>query len=237
MKLSDSLAIIGGGDSECSIPDNIEVWGQNNVYTSQNHKYTRYFEIHPFMSSPNGWLRKGQKTWREKSIDTYISEVNALSIPVYTQTIENNPFTHAIPLPLEDLLKNYRRFFDTTIAYMLGLAGLEGFKKIYLCGIDMCTKLEHQLQKASVTYLCGLLEGRGVEIITSLDSPLLESDALYAFGTNRRSLWRQRVDAMRQYIQKERARHHDMLQQYIGAENCLENMTDFYTTLIKEKLS
>jgi hypothetical protein len=120
---------------------------------------------------------------------------------------------------------------------MLGIAGLEGFKKIYLCGIDMCTKLEYQLQKASVTYLCGLLEGRGIEIITSIDSPLLESDALYGFGTSRRALWQQRVAAMKQYINTERQKHHDMLQQYIGASNCLENVEDFYTTLIREKLS
>lgn len=230
-----TVTMLGGGDSEISLEG--EIWGINNNYTIfPGVIFSRIFEIHPFSLSQNGWLRKGSSIFRDKPIDVYIQELNALNVPIYTQEIlPLNPFTRAVVLPLENLKARFRHFFDATMSYMLALAIMEGFTQIRLGGIDLCTTQEYIEQKASVTYFCGLAEGLGIEVITGKDSPLLESDSFYGFTEGKRKLWHHRVEAMRQYINTESQKHHDMLEQYKGAANCLKNMVDFYTLLIKEK--
>lgn len=220
-----SLLLVGGGDSTVTYPkENIEIWGQNNVFMIHSLPYTRWFEIHEITPMH----RKGSPSFRGMSIKDYIKAIDDLNIPVYCRP--DAPFKNKTALPD---LSEFRQFFDTTISYMIAFAIKNGYKDIFLKGIDMCTSEEHIKQKASVTYFLGLAEGNGIHIHTGKDSPILESEALYP-ETGKRFLWDQRINALRQHMETESTKHNNLLQQYIGAKNCLENVKDFYTLLQKE---
>jgi hypothetical protein len=229
--MSKHVYILGGGDSgnQLETPEpGAEIWGNNNCFEHFSVKWTRWFEIHPFNLRDGTWLRKGQETFRSLKINDYIARIDALSVPVYSQT--PSPFKNALSLPD---LSSFRPFFTNSISYMVAVALLEKFTHLHLYGIDMASSGEYRDQKASLTYFLGLAEGRGVKIDIAKGSPILETDVQYGFGKSKFSMWDQRVKAMRSYIQSELASHQSLIDQYKGSLKALETMEDFYTQLTK----
>jgi hypothetical protein len=230
--------IIGSGDSGegfGSFPfEDGEIWGVNNLFILHpNIHWTRIFEVHSFsLKPPNTWLRKGEESWRNLSINDYIFQLDSSGIPIYTLPHPECPFKNPVIIDLK-ALQVFRNFFSTTISYELALAILEGFTDIHLIGIDMVLSSEYRDQRPSVTYFIGLAEGRGITVTISKGSPIVENDYLYGLGVSKFTLWDRRITAMRTYMDSEIAKHNSLIDQYKGAKNCLVNVEEFYTLLLQ----
>lgn len=235
------VTIIGSGDSGYGFENHAfsdsELWGINNFPVKYpSLPWTRVFEIHTFSLKENGtWLRKGQETFRDLPINTYIATLNNLKLPIYILPHTQNPFTNSVTLPIEEWLTRYRQMFSSTVAYQIVLAIEEGFSHIDLVGIDMVLSYEYRDQARGVAYFIGLAEGKGIEVSVSSGSPIVDMDYLYALTSSKMDLWHQRITAMRSYINTEKSKHQSLMDQLIGSEKCLDTMIEFYTTLQKKE--
>ena len=176
------VAIIGGGDSRLDAPfedRGIEIWGVNNCYRDLP-RVDRWFEIHPVFTDGQRWYRRGLTEFRGISVDRYLQELDALNVPVYVQ----HPITlirRSTAYPLQEILAAFhRKYFTSSVSYMIALALHLGAKEIYLYGINMATN-EYHLQRPSAEYWIGRAEGLGVKVAIPETSSLL-NDPLYGFG-------------------------------------------------------
>lgn len=71
--------------------------------------------------------------------------------------------------------------WTNTIAYMLGYALLKGAKHVGVWGVDMAHSTEYVEQRHGVTFLLGMLLGRGVEVHLPEGCALLHSDHVYGY--------------------------------------------------------
>ena len=233
------LYIVGSGDSgwgfeKLHFPQGTELWGVNNMPIKHpSVPWTRIFEVHAFARKGETWLRKGQETFRDLSVNDYIASLNALDIPIYVLPHEECPFTNAVTVDLPTLRSKYRDFFSTTLSYELALALEENFSSIDLLGVDMTLSSEYRDQRPSVTYFIGLAEGRGVVVTTPLDSPIVRNDYAYGQGVSSLTLWDMRINALRSYNEKEIRRYESLIDQHKGSLATLTTMVEFYTTLQK----
>jgi len=124
------------------------------------------------------------------------------------------------------ILANFRRYFTNSISWEIALAILEGFKTIYIFGVDMAQDCEYSFERPSVEYFCGFAEGRGIKLILPEKSDLLKAMWLYPFENvapfrtkmqSRRVELRDRAGQLGQQTQSFRDQH----MQILGA---LENM-------------
>jgi len=237
--MDKKVTILGSGDSGWGFQNRIfeegaEVWGVNNMPIKHpSVPWTRIFEVHRFSQKRETWLRKGQESFRDISVNDYIEKLNALDIPIYVLDHPETPFTNAIIIDLPTLRSRYRDFFSTTLSYELALALEEGFTSIDLLGVDMTLSSEYRDQRPSVCYFIGLAEGRGVVVTTPPESPIVRNDYAYGLGTSSLTLWDQRINALRDYNNREIRRYESLIDQHKGSLSTLSTMIEFYTTLQK----
>jgi hypothetical protein len=227
--------IFGAGDSGLNtLSFEGEVWGINNIMTLYPHiPFTRIFEVHAFTRIKDTWLRKGEKTFRNLSINTYIDQLNNSGVPIYILPHQECPFKNTVTIPIDALIREFRDFFSTTVSYELALAIREGFSEICLVGIDMILTSEYRDQRPSVTYFVGLAEGKGIKVTTSKGSPLVKNDYRYGLGISKFTLWDRRLTEMRRHMISEISKHQSLIDQYKGAQNCLVNIEEFFTSLLQ----
>ena len=126
-----------------------EIWGENQLYRFIP-RADRWFEIH--------------KDWNAAVIPgtDYHRWLKEAPIPVYMwDVIPSIP--HSIRFPVEQYLQEFSDYRTSTIAYMLGLAILEGFTTIGLWGIELAIGSEYFYQGSCLEYLIGVARGRGIE--------------------------------------------------------------------------
>jgi hypothetical protein len=171
--------------------------------------------------------------FRDLTVNDYVEKLNALGVPIYVLPHEECPFTNNVVIDLPTLRSRYRDFFSTTLSYELALALEESFSSIELLGVDMTLSSEYRDQRPSVAYFAGLAEGRGVVVTTPPDSPLLKNDYAYGTGESSLTLWDMRINALREYNNKEIRRYESLIDQHKGSLSTLTTMVEFYTTLQK----
>lgn len=100
----------------------------------------------------------------------------------------------SVKFPLKQAIKfiGEDKYFTSSMAYMLVLAAMMGYKRIELYGFDMGQGTEYHYQRPNAEYLIGLLRGRGYTIIVPEQSPLCKGP-LYAYE-NMRTGYRQQLD-------------------------------------------
>ena len=232
-----NVYILGSGDSGWGFQNRAfegEVWGVNNMPIKHpSVPWTRIFEVHKFSLKGETWLRKGQESFRDISVNDYINKLNALGIPIYVLPHEECPFENNVVIDLPTLRSKYRDFFSTTLSYELALALEEGFTHIDLLGVDMTLSSEYRDQRPSVCYFIGLAEGRGVKVSLPPESPIVRNDYAYGMGESSLTLWDMRVNALRDYNTKEIRRYESLIDQHKGSLLTLSTMIEFYTTLQK----
>lgn len=231
------VSIIGSGDSGWGFQEESfegELWCVNNMPIKHpGVPWTRCFEVHAFQNKNGTWLRKGQERFRDLSVNDYVDKLNALGIPIYVLSHEECPFTNSVIIDLPSLRVKYRDFFSTTLSYELALALEEGFTEIELLGVDMTLSSEYRDQRPSVTYFIGLAEGRGVTVTLPDNSPIVHNDYAYGLGVSSLTLWDMRINALRDYNNKEIRRYESLIDQHKGSLSTLTTMIEFYTTLQK----
>jgi hypothetical protein len=179
-----SVALVGMASTSCELAPfddpNIEIWGCNEMYVFPWMKRAdRWFQIH----TKDSWSRevakrgiRGHKEWLMR---------NEWNIPIYMQrTFEEVP--NSIPYPLKEVcdrfFKNFRRgtdvikYLNSTFAYYMGVALLEGFQRIEIYGFEMVNEIEYTKQRDCAHFWIGMAMGMGVEIYTPPGCNLMTTD-------------------------------------------------------------
>jgi len=168
-----NIAICGMAQHDKSEVDNFngEIWGLP-WDEGRWPFFDRYFEIHPL-----DLLRKPEAQRR----DGYEERLKSLPILYMQEAYEDIP--NAIRYPVEKVVDNLGfDYFNSSIAYLMGMALLEGADKIGIWGVDMADLepvpgdpsyiSEFAYQRPNMEYLIGLARGRGVDVYIPERSPL-----------------------------------------------------------------
>lgn len=150
--------------------ESLEVWGLNNLYTSQLPRWTRWFDIH----SRESLFQKN----RDEAHFNWLKQAHGK--PIYMQD-QYPEFPCSVPYPIEQMVAMFGDYFTNSISYMLALAIAEDFKTIYLYGVDMALDSEYGEQKPSCEYFVGIARGRGINVIIPDESDLLKSAFRYGY--------------------------------------------------------
>jgi len=151
------VAIVGMSPSADSAPlDNAE-WEKWGMPWGPNwSRMTRLFEIHG-------------ETWNTDP--SYLEHLESCGCPLYVQ---RDDIRGGIKYPLEQVAAVVGDYFESSVAYMMGLAIYMNAEEISLRGIDMKADEEWGYQKPNMEYLIGFARGRGIKVHVRDDSPLLK---------------------------------------------------------------
>ena len=257
-KKSDRLVIVGCADSKNYLPpdhENCEFWGVNNLYLSLKRNWTRWFEIHHITHDGTNFRRRGSLEFRGQSVNQYLAQLSEhVKCPIYMQKRWSHvpqsveyPLNHILATfsqaggwfnvsPKEMGVENWnlaekRAYFTNTISYMLCLGILEGFKEIYIIGVDMAVATEYGTQRSSCEVFLGWAIGKGIKIFIPDDADLLKTHFLYGFHEPQKQAWDKKVDGMLTAMQKRQRDAQNKLviaskevEQYTGAMAAAKEM-------------
>lgn len=151
---------------------NIEFWALNDMYKVLGQhlsKISRWFEIH-------------KRTTVERDMPEEIEWLKSCKISVYMQEhYEDIPTS--TKYPLDEIISNFgRKYFKSTVDYMIALALYEGYEEIHVYGVNMsCETDEYSNQKPSGSYWLGRAEGMGVKIYLPDSCDLLKGYFCYGY--------------------------------------------------------
>ena len=167
-----TVAMVGMAVTTCALapfedPD-VEIWALNEMHAWPWLKRAdRWFQIH----HSDSWKRDIAKRNVHGHLE-WLKE-NPLDIPIYMQYWhEDIPKSVAYPLRevTQKFFKNFRRgdakikYFTSTLAYMMGIALLDGFDRIEIYGFEMASNDEYLEQKGCAEFWMGMAMGLGVEV-------------------------------------------------------------------------
>jgi len=136
-----------------------ETWG----FAQDNESYPyldRAFEMHPLP------LVMEMRPYIERRL------CEEIDVPLYMQ--EAYPeIPNALVYPLKDVISVVGDYFNSSIAYMLGLAILEKVDRIGIWGVDMAGDDEFGYQRPNTEYMIGFAKGMGIDIYIPEESALL----------------------------------------------------------------
>lgn len=175
------VAIVGFAESWKQAPfddPTVDIWGLNELW-KYVPRWDRWFELHDAET-----LGVTTRDLSEGEVKRHLEWLTAQSMgrPIYMQPqFCDGRFPAAVPLPLEDLIAQFGRYFTSTIGYMLGMAIRDGYDWIGLYGIDLASDVEYRFQRANAEYLVGLAKGMGKTVVISETSALCKAGHLYGY--------------------------------------------------------
>ena len=151
-----------------------EIWGLNQGYLHMHRRADRWFEMH--MPEATADVRD----------PAYLAWLQTCPIPVYMiQTSDEIP--NSVRYPIEDAIRLAGRdYFTSSIAFMLALAALEGFKEVHLYGINLAIGDEYFYEKPNAEWWIGKLEGLGIKVYVPSASSLLKQYRRYGYSIDAR---------------------------------------------------
>ena len=165
----------------------VEVWVCNRLPLQPGFKrWDRHFDPHPLSWSKINHHEDNWRTyeeWLNKSFGESLIYLAALDPD--TTTVPN-----AVPFPRDEVLADVKReYMASAIGWQLGLALLLHTRygsptRIELYGIDLRSAAEYEYQRPNAEWLCGIADGRGIEVVIPKESALLNADGrspLYGF--------------------------------------------------------
>jgi hypothetical protein len=104
--------------------------------------------------------------------------------PIYMQ-YWNSEIPNSVEYPIREVsdlaFSNFRRgdrkvkYFTSTLAYMMGIALLDGFERIEIYGFELSDDIEYVKQKACAEFWIGLAIGKGIEVYVPENCQILFS--------------------------------------------------------------
>jgi hypothetical protein len=192
----DACAIIGFAPSTRSQAP----WGNKNITLfgiNEEFSFDFWKRKHPEEGEGNVlWFQLHSResfTRKDNHNDPHHFEwlQSEVRFPIYMQQKwEDIPSSVAFPYDdinrlfdswLKPVGASFDRYFTSTLAYLLGFAALEGFKRIELYGFDMAAGTEYLRQRPATSFLLGLLKGKGYDIVIPPNSKLLQGYGQYAY--------------------------------------------------------
>lgn len=185
--MNQNLIILGTASTLISTPwdlDDTDYWACQPVIThrvsktgpliTEGHRIDAIFEMH------------NQDYW-----STIIERVNNFvdknkNVKVYMQE-QNAQIKNCVKYPLSEIQSflnhpRMRKFLTSTIAYMVILGIMQGYKSIEMFGIHMSSEEEeYSLQRECLTGLLGFAWGKGIDFWLPDQSDIMKSDHLYGY--------------------------------------------------------
>lgn len=204
-----------------------EIWGENQL-NRFIPRADRWFEMHV--------------DWRDAVVEgtNHKEFVHGLPIPIYMPKLDPT-VQSCVRYPIERIEAAFGiRYLTSTIAEMMALALLEGFKRIDLYGIDLAVGEEWFYQKPCAEFWLGMAHARGVHVNIPESSALLSSRFAYGYQDkdipfsvkqfeDRLKKTREKMKEIKQGIDQAEA-HYDTLN---GAAQLLESL--IYTQQLWER--
>jgi len=155
-----------------------EIWGLNQGYLHMHRRSDRHFEMHQPEATADV---------RDPDYLKWLGEVR--DFPIYMiQT--NREIPCSVRYPIEAAIEfagpSKRDYFTSSPAFMLALAGMEGFEEVHLYGINLAIGDEYFFEKACAEYWIGFLEGKGVKVYVPGASSLLKQYRRYGYAIDAR---------------------------------------------------
>ena len=156
-----------------------EVWGlpwDNDRYPY----FDRLFDIHPLEC-----IREAIPSFYPPGYEVRLKELDA---PLYMQQ-DYHDIPNAIEYPLKAVSDLVGDYYNSSIAYMMGLAIYEGVDRIGLWGVDMDGPGEpghadeYRDERPNCEYLLGFAKAKGIEIYLPEKCPLLKFGGEFPLGT------------------------------------------------------
>lgn len=247
--------IVGCAGSKDLVPwddTTAEFWGVNNLYgvPLEGAHYDRWFEIHNiWQSKVSGRLvRRGEKIFRGQPVEEYLKGLARIQCPVYMQKHWVALIPNSVQYPLEDVVKyfaqekgfgiGFARYLTNTISYEIVLAIYEGFKEIFVYGVDMSIGSEYENQRPSCEFWLGVAAGIGIKLFIPPEADLLKSRFLYGFeelqqDAFRLNLAKRRNDMLRKQNEVGQRIETDkrVFDQYTGAVQAMHEMEKVWSNL------
>src|SRR5574340_219110 len=167
-----------------------EIWFLNHGYMilqDELPRCDRMFEIHK-----QEWFRRKEVAVNEKYWE-WLTQPHPF--PIYLQ--ENIPeVISGIVYPFkeicEDLFPHLLRqdpsgklirdtFMTSSASFMMAMAIHEKFERIWIYGIGMQTGTEYGYQLPGFTYMIGVANGRGIDVVNQHNSPICRAE-VYAYS-------------------------------------------------------
>lgn len=178
------VAIVGFSDLSRDLApfadESFEIWSLGSQM-QRVPRLTRGFELHSdaFLQTVHG------EKWPE-----FRAFLQGLKVPLYRQEVlPDYPTSERYPLEratracfgIEDPFGERKPLWTNSIQYMLALAAIEGFTDVHLYGVDMAHRLEYVLQRHGVTFVLGLMMGRGINVYLPPLCGLMHADHVYGY--------------------------------------------------------
>lgn len=89
----------------------------------------------------------------------------------------------SVELPFAELVEYFegRKYFTSTIAFMIAMAIRKGYQEIHLYGVHMSASEEYGSQRQACEYWLGVAEGRGCKIFVPQESEILHTPYIYGY--------------------------------------------------------
>jgi hypothetical protein len=184
-----------------------EIWGINELYRFMDivkGGFTRWFEIHDRAAIDGD--------------EEHIKSLSQFPIPVYMQQ-HYDDIPPSVPYPRAEVeaecgqgaegiwTDGRNKYFTSSIAWMLGLAILEGFEEMHIYGVDMAQVTEYFEQRPACEYLIGLAQGRGTKVYVPQTSDLLKSIGVYGFTETGGDIFRSKLDERAAWLTTQRTQY------------------------------
>lgn len=173
LKPGGKIAIVGTAPSSCELAPyedkSWQIWSLGRNY-QLTKRFDLWFELHYL------WLLKELCIAPEQ-----LQHMKDCGSKLVMQAYEAE-FPDATVYPKEEILRKYpRRYFTSSIAWMMAYAMEQNPTHIGLWGIDLCVNEEYNYQKGCAEYLIGMAEGKGIEVVIPKVSTLCRASYLYGF--------------------------------------------------------
>ena len=185
--MNSNIIILGTASTLISTPWDLEdtdYWACAPVITHrvsktgplvvEGHRIDAIFEMH----NSDYWITIIER------LNTFVSKNPDVKIYMQEQNVQ---IKNCVKYPLSEVQSfinhpRLRKFFTSTIAYMIILAIMQGYKSIEMYGIHMSSEEEeYSLQRECVSTLLGFAWGKGVDFWLPDQSDVMKSDHLYGY--------------------------------------------------------
>ena len=183
-----TVAIVGYSITSCSHApyddERVEIWTLNEAHEMPWMKrFTRHFQMHKREYFERDVTIRGNTdhlAWLKEEHD----------FPIYMQYVEED-IPASVKYPLYDIHKKLmsnvevgeeknKKYFTSTMSFMIALAIYEGFERIEIYGVELGDEAEYIHQKACVEFWLGQACARGIDLYFPEYCKLLDAP-LYAY--------------------------------------------------------
>lgn len=178
-----------------------EVWSIVWAYKYHLPRLDRIIEIHPI------WMQAAsQKPEYVKARDHWAWLQSNTRYPVY-MTERRDEVPMSIRYPLEQVqaklpYARQRKVFSSSFDFLMGLALMEGYRRIECYGFEMGSDTEYRYQREGAAYWIGQCDARGVELVLPENTALLRN-RMYGYEGGS-MIYRQDLERMRTVRQQQK---------------------------------